>query len=169
MVLLSGAQAQAQTEERVSLKGGRISFVPPAGFKPWSKEAIASMFGRDGAPNAPEVIYSDERKNASLVVGFTVGGLQAEQLDEAKQGLEGEVNHRVPGVEWIEREIITRNGRRWIHLYWKAPTADVGFVNDLYVTIFDGQLLMFTFKSTIAQYENYKDSLRRSAQTITVK
>jgi hypothetical protein len=39
----------------------------------------------------------------------------------------------------------------------------------MYATVFDGQMLFFNFNSTIAQYEKYKESLLKSAQTITVK
>jgi hypothetical protein len=51
----------------------------------------------------------------------------------------------------------------------KAKAIDTGVVNDMYATVFDGQLLLFNFNSTIAQYENYKESLRQSAQSITLK
>jgi hypothetical protein len=169
LAVLSGTKAHAQDAERVRLKGGRISFMPPAGFKPMPKEEIALRFGRKSAADAPEVIYSDERLNASVAVGFIGSGLRAAQLDEAKKVVEADYERRVPGVEWIKREIITLDGRRWIHLYAKAPAVDAGIVNDLYATIFDGQLLTFSFKSSIAEYEKYKDSLRQSAQTITVK
>lgn len=169
LVLLSGAQAQAQTGERVQLKDGRISFVPPAGFKPMSKEDINVKFGRKGAAYAPEFAYSNERQNVSVAVGFGGSGLQAAQLDELKKFLEAQFERHVPGVEWIEREIITRNGTRWIHFYTKAPAIDTDIINDMYATVFDGQILFFNFNSTVAQYENYKESLRKSAETITVK
>ena len=148
LAVLSGAKAHAQqVEERVQLKDGRISFVLPAGFKPMSKEDINVKFGRIGAAYAPEFAYSNERQNVSVAVGFGGSGLQAAQLDELKKFLEAQFERRVRGVEWIEREII----------------------NDMYATVFDGQMLFFNFNSTVAQYENYNESLRRSAQTITVK
>lgn len=169
LALLSGAQAHAQTEERVQLKDGRVSFVLPAGFKPMSKEDINFKFGRNGAAYAPEFAYSNERQNVSVAVGFNGSGFQAAQLDELKKFFEAQLERSIPGVEWIEREIITREGRRWIHLHLKAKAIDTGIINDMYATIFDGQLLLFNFNSTIAQYENYKESLRKSAQTINVK
>jgi hypothetical protein len=46
LAVLCGAKAHAQTVERVQLKEGRVSFVPPAGFKLMSKEDIAFKFGR---------------------------------------------------------------------------------------------------------------------------
>lgn len=170
LAILSGANAYAQqAEERVQLKDGRVSFVLPAGFKPMSKEDINFKFGRNGAAYAPDFAYSNERQNVSVAVGFRGSGLEAAPLDELKQAMEAQLERSIPGVEWIEREIITRDGRRWIHLYLKAKAIDTGIVNDMYFTIFDGQLLLFNFNSTIAQYDSHKESLRRSAQSITVK
>jgi hypothetical protein len=169
--LLSGAQAYAQqgSEERVQLRDGRISFVPPAGFKPMSKDDIAFKFGRNGAAYAPELAYSNEPQNVSVAVGFGGSGFRETQLDELKKFLETHLERSIPGVEWIEREIITRDGRRWLHLRLKAAAIDTGIVNNMYGTVFDGQLLMFNFNSTVSQYEKYKESLHKSAQTITVK
>ena len=169
LALLSGAKAQAQTEERAQLKDGRVSFVPPAGFKPMSKEDINIKFSRKGEAYAPEFAYSNDAGNVSVAVGSRGSGLQAAQLDELKKFLEAQLEGSIPGLEWIEREIITRDGRRWVRLHFKAAAIDTGIINDMYFTIFDGQLLLFNFNSTIAQYDKYKESLRKSAETITVK
>ena len=167
--ILSGARADAQVEERTQLKDGRVSFVLPAGFKPMSKEDINVKFGRNGEAYAPAFAYANERQNVTVAVGFAGSGLEAAQLDELKKFLEAHFDRNLPGIEWIEREIITRNGTRWIHLHLKAAAIDTGIVNDMYATVFDGQMLFFNFNSTIAQHENYKESLRKSALTITVK
>lgn len=164
----AGAKAQ-ESGERVSLRDGRVSFVPPAGFKPMSKEDIAIKFGRNGAANAPAFAYSNEQQNVSVAIGFKGSGFQPGDLDELKPAIETQLEKIVPGLEWIERGIITRNGKSWIRLHSKTAAIDTGIVNDMYLTIFDGQLVMFNFNSTVAQYEKYKESLRKSAQTITVK
>jgi len=168
-VLAGGRTLAQESGERVQLRDGRISFVLPAGFKPMSKEDIALKFGRNGAAYAPEFAYSNERQNVSVAVTFGGSGFRAEQSDELKKFLEAQLERNIPGVEWIAREMITRNGTRWIHLHLRAKAIDTGVINDMYGTVFDGQLLMFNFNTTIAQYENYKESLRRSAETITVK
>ncbi|HEX8636293.1 MAG TPA: hypothetical protein VF703_19385 [Pyrinomonadaceae bacterium] len=170
LLVLSGAKAHAQqVEGRVQFKDGRVSFVPPAGFKLMSKEAVNIKFGRNGAAYAPDFVYSNERGNVSVAVGFSGSGLQAAQLDDLKKFFEAHLERSIPGVEWIEREIITREGTRWISLHLKAKAIDTGIINHMYATVFDGQLLLFNFNSTIAQYEKYKESLHRSAQTIIVK
>ena len=169
LLILSGAKSHAQVEERAQFRDGRVSFVPPAGFKPMSKEDINVKFGRKGASFAPEFAYSNEQQIVSVAVGFVGSGLEAAQLDELKKFFEAQLESSIPGVEWIEREMITRNGTRWIHLHLKAQAIDTGIINHMYATVFDGQLLLFNFNSTIARYEKYKESLHKSAQTITVK
>jgi hypothetical protein len=170
LALLSGANfVHAQTEERVQLKDGRVSFVLPAGFKPMSKEDINFKFGRNGAAYAPDFAYSNERQNVSVAVGFRGNGLPPIPLEELKKMMEAQLEKSIPGVEWIAREIITRNGTRWVRLHLKAAAIDTGVINDMYITVFEGQMLLFNFNSTIAQYESHKEILRKSAETITVK
>jgi hypothetical protein len=170
-IMLSGAQAYAQaTEERVQFKDGRVSFVLPAGFKAMSKEDINLKFGRNGAAYAPDFAYSaNERHNVAVAFGAKGSGLPPIALEELKKMMEKQLESSIPGLEWIEREIVTLNGTRWIRLHLKSPAVDTGVINDMYFTTFDGQLLLFNFNSTIAQYEKYKESLRKSAETITVK
>jgi len=168
--VLSGANAHAQTAERVQFKDGRVSFVPPAGFKPMSKEDINFKYGRNGAAYAPDVAYSaNERHNVSVAFGARGSGLPPIALDELKKMMEKQLESSIPGLEWIVREIVTLNGTRWVRLHLKAAAIDTGVINDMYFTVFDGQLLLFNFNSTIAQHEKYKESLLKSAQTITVK
>jgi hypothetical protein len=169
LAALSGASVHAQTGERMQLKDGRVSFVLPAGFKAMSKEDINFKFGRNGAAYAPDFAYSNERQNVSVAVGFRGSGLPAIPLEELKKMMEAQLEKSIPGVEWIEREIITRNGTRWVRLHLKAAAIDTGVINDMYITVFEGQMLLFNFNSTIAQYESHKEILLKSAETITVK
>ena len=113
LAVLSGANVQAQTGERVELKDGRVSFVLPAGFKAMSKEDINFKFGRNGAAYAPDIAYSNERQNVSVAVGFRGSGLPPIPLEDLKKMMEAQLEKSIPGVEWIEREIITLNGTRW--------------------------------------------------------
>jgi hypothetical protein len=104
-----------------------------------------------------------------VAVTFGGSGFRDEGLDELKKFLEAQLERSLPKVEWIGREVVVRDGRRWIHLHLKAGAIDTDVVNDIHATLFGGQLLMFNFNSTTAQYEKYKEGLHKSAQTITVK
>ena len=164
--LFAGAAA---AQEPVRIGDGRISFVPPEGFKPMSREDILFKFGRKGAAEAPEVVYSDERQSVSVAVGFRGRNLSAERLPELRRVLEADLERNLKGLEWRTREIIELNGVRWIHFNLKAAAIDTDVVNDMYGTVFDGRLLTFNFNSTVAQYDGHKESLEKSARSITVK
>jgi hypothetical protein len=166
LVLLAVAVA---AQEPVRIADGRISFVPPEGFKPMAREDILVKFGRRGAAEAPQVVYSNERQSVSVAVGFRGQNLSAEQLPELKRVLEADFERNLPGLEWRAREIVELNGVRWIHFGMKAAAVDTQIVNDIYTTVFDGKLLLFNFNSTAAMYEAHKESLEKSARTITVR
>ena len=164
--LFAGAAA---AQEPVRIADGRISFVPPEGFRPMSREDILFKFGRRGAAEAPEVVYSNERQSVSVAVAFRGRNLSEGQLPGLKQVLEADLERNLKGLEWQAREIIELNGVRWIHFKMKAAAIDTDVVNDIYATIFGDRLLTFNFNSTVAQYDNHKEGLEKSARTITVK
>lgn len=172
LIGFSGAtaqQAQKQASPRVRLVNGRVSFVPPAGFKAMSKEDIALKFGRNGAAHAPDVVYSNERQNVSVAVRFAPSRLAPEQLDEFQKVMETTLERSIPKLEWLAREQLTLNGVRWIHFSLKSAAIDTGVYNEMYFTPFDDKVLIFNFNSTVGEYEKYGESLKQSAQTIIVK
>ena len=155
-------------QEPVQIAHGRISFVPPQGFKPMTREEILVKFGRKGAAEAPQVVYSNERQSVSVAVGFRGQNLSAAQLPELKRALEASFERDLPGLEWRVREMIELNGIHWIHFQMKVAAVDTQIVNDIYATVFDGRLLLFNFNSTVATYDAHKESLEKSARTITL-
>ncbi len=173
LAVSSSATAQQarkkESPQRVRLAGGRISFVPPAGFKAMSKEDIAFKFGRNGGAHAPDVVYSNERQNISVAVRFAPSRVAHEHLDEFQKVMETTLEGSIPNLEWLAREQLTLNGVRWIHFSLKAAAIDTGVHNEMYFTPFDDKVLIFNFNSTIGEYEKYGASLKQSARTIIVK
>jgi hypothetical protein len=161
----------AAAQETVKLAGGRVSFVPPAGFKPLSREDVLVKFGRRGEANAPELVYANdnERQTVTVAVGFNGQNVPADRLPEVKQLLEADFERSLPGLKWRTREIVELNGARFIHFHLRAAAVDTEIVNDVYVTVFDGRLLIFNFNSTAALYDAHREALEKSARTITVK
>jgi len=167
MAALSGAVAQAQ--EPVRLAEGRVSFVPPAGFKPMSKEDIALKFGRKGEAYAPDVVYSNERKNVSVAAGLAAGRVAPEQLDEFQKAMESMLERSLPRLKWLRRERVTVNGVVWIHLSLKAAAIDTDVHNEMYFAPFGDKVVIFNFNSTVAEYEKHREVLEQSAATISIK
>lgn len=170
--VFSGATAQKHKgpePTRVQLADGRISFIPPAGFKLMSKEDINFKFGRNGATHAPDVVYSNERQNVTVAVRFAPSRVAPEQLEEFQKVMETTLERSIPNLEWLAREQLVLNGVRWIHFSLKAAAIDTDVYNEMYFTPFDDKVLIFNFNSTVGEYEKYGEGLKRSAQTIIVK
>jgi hypothetical protein len=163
------AGAQEEKEIRVQLADGRVSFVPPAGFKPMSKEDIAFKFGRNGAAHAPDIVYSNERQNVSVAIRLAQGRVAPEQLGDFQKAMEAVLEQSIPRFEWLLREQVTLKGVRWIHLLSKGAAVDTDVYSDMYFTPFGDKVLMFNFNSTAAQYERHREALKKSAESITIK
>ncbi|HYP01605.1 MAG TPA: hypothetical protein VER76_15550 [Pyrinomonadaceae bacterium] len=162
-------EAAAASAPRVQLADGRVSFVPPAGFKLMSKEDINFKFGRNGAAYAPEIVYTNERQNVSVAITFAPARVTPEQLDDFQKAMEKSLEASIERLEWLAREQVTLKGVRWIHLSLKSGALDTDVYNEMYMTPLGPKVLMFNFNSTVAQYERHREALRKSAETITVK
>ena len=152
--------------ERVLIGDGRVSFVPPAGFKAWTKEQISAKYA-GGSP--PQYVFADETGVVTVGVRFSPGKVAPQQLPEFKTALEQMLPRTIPGLKWVAREFVTINGRKWLHLEMTSHAIDTDIHNHMYATSFDGKALIFGFNSTIENYPKMKVSLLNSAQTITVR
>ncbi|HEX8131763.1 MAG TPA: hypothetical protein VF527_21890 [Pyrinomonadaceae bacterium] len=165
----AGGRGQVEKENRVQLADGRVSFVPPAGFKPMSKEDIAFKFGRNGAAYAPDIVYSNERQNVSVAIKLAPARVEPGQLDDFQKAMEAALEQSIPRLEWLLREQVTVKGIRWVRLSSKGAAVDTEVYSDMYLTPFGDKVLMFNFNSTAAEYERHREALKKSAETISVK
>ena len=170
-VAAAAQQPAPQATPPVRLAGDRISFVPPEGFKPLSREDVLLKFGRRGEANAPELVYANdtERQTVTVAVGFNGQNVPADRLPEVQRLLEADLERSLQGLKWRTREIIELNGTRFIHFHLRSAAVDTEIVNDMYVTVFDARLLIFNFNSTAALFDAHREALEKSARSITVK
>ncbi len=152
--------------DRVSLGDGRVSFVPPAGFKAWTKEQIRAKYFRG---NPPQYVFANETGAVTVAVTFSPGKVAPEQLSEFKTAMEQMLPRMIPGLKWVSREFVTINGRKWLHLEMTSHAIDTDIHNHMYATSLDGKALFFGFNSTVKNYPKMKVGLLNSAQTITVR
>jgi hypothetical protein len=151
----------------VKLGDGRVSFIPAPGLKQLSKEQIAaSKFGKG---KAPDYLFANESQSVTIGVVFNFIPLDPNQLEEYK-----DANHRlltmaIEDVEFLAEEIVTINGRQWVHFEVKSDVPEVDLHNHQYATSFDGGALVFGFNATSKEYPQFKDALLKSAQSIMVK
>ena len=156
----------AFASERVQIGDGRVSFIPPAGFKPLTKEQINLKFAR-GHP--PQYVFANETGAVSVAITFSPARMAPEQLAEYGDAMEQMLPRMIPGMELINREFVTIDGRKWLHLEFESNAIDTDIHNHMYMTSFSGKALIFGFNSTIKDYPEVKDKLLESAKTIRLR
>lgn len=149
--------------ERVALGDGRVSFIPPAGFKQLVKEEIAKKYFRG---NPPQYAFANETLSTSVAITFSSTNLSPEQLPEYKDAMETMLPRLIPGLQWLKREFVEMTGRKWLHLEMTSHAIDTDIHNHIYSTSFNGKALIFGFNSTVKEYPKMKEALEKSVQTI---
>lgn len=154
-------------EGRVKLGDSRVSFVPPPALKQLTKEQIAASKFSKGKP--PDYLFANESQSVTIGVVFNFIPLTPDQLQEYK-----DANHRlltmaIEDVEFLAEEIVTINGRQWVHFEVKSDVPDLDLHNHQYTTSFEGGALVLGFNSTAKEYPQLKDAYLKSAQSIMVK
>lgn len=167
-VPLALLQEEAALGEKVSLFDGRVSFSPPAGFAKMTEEMMSKKYPE---LNVPKVAYSNAETTVSVVAGFAEErNLRPEQLPEFKDFFSSALEKAVPELQWLKKELVEIDGRRWVHLEYVARRAGSREVhNDTYTTSLDGRIMFFNFNSAVDVYEKSKGVLQKSRATIAVK
>ena len=155
-------------QARVYLEGGRVSFVPPAGFTSMTPDEIALKFPSRGG-NPPKYVYANERRSVAIAITFSSARLTPQQLGELKNFMPKFLEKVMPDIKWIQQDFTAINNVRWVHLEFISRAIDTNVHNDTYFTSFNGKMLGFNFNSTVEQYEAIKAALHQSRDSITVK
>jgi hypothetical protein len=180
------AVEQSSSQERISFFEGGVSFIPPVGFKPVTKEQLK----RKLAVNAnPLLIYANADQTGSITVECDEGmNFKPEHLIEIKKFTE-RLHRDYSG--WITSEIVEMNERQWFHFEWKKPEMselDKLVVPPLpkgedtpqpqdetpahyhgYSTIYKGKLLSFNFDAHVKHYPQLRDDYIKSIKSVRIK
>lgn len=182
----SEAQNAAKMDEQVSLLDGRISFVPPAGFKTSTK----AQLNRKLPDNSnPLLILANADQTADITVNYDDDlALRSNQLPEVKKFTEG--TFRAAGMQWLKSEIVEMNGRQWFHFEWESRVSELSNLvappepgsnktpetkeekpahYHEYSTVYDGKILSFAYVAQVKEHPQLKDDFMKSVQTIRLK
>jgi len=152
---------------RVTLGDGRISFIPPPNLKQLSREQIAaSKFNKD---RPPDYLFANDSQTVTVGVVSNFIDLKPEELEDYLYANHRLLSMAIADVQFVTEEIVNINNRKWAHFEVMSDVPDVALHNHQYTTSFNGGALVFGFNSTVQEYEQYKDALLKSAQSITVK
>jgi hypothetical protein len=161
----SPADSGSNASERVSFANGKVSFVPPAGFRPMTQEQIDKKFPPG---NAPKHVFANERQSVSVGITFSPAKVSPDQLPEIKAAFEQMLPKMVPGLKWQNQELVEINGTKWARFKFISRAIDTNIQNDMYVTSFRGRALIFGFNSIVSQYDEVQASFAESRNSIKI-
>ena len=152
---------------RVPLGDGRISFVPPTNLKQLTKEQIAASKFSKGKP--PDYVFANDSQSATVGVVLNFIPLKPDELEDYVYANHRLLSMAIEDVEFLAEEIVTINGRQWVHFEVLSKVPDIALHNHQYTTSFNGGALVVGFNSTPQEYPQFKDAFLKSAQSIEVK
>jgi hypothetical protein len=163
----STVPASTPSNARVSLGDGRISFIPPTNLKQLTKEQIAaSKFGK-GKP--ADYVFANDSQSVTIGVVLNFSPLKPDELEDYVDANHRLLSMAIEDVKFLTEEIVTINGRQWVHFEVMSDAPDNALHNNQYTTSFNGGALVIGFNSTPKEYAQFKDAFLKSAQSIEVK
>lgn len=146
----------------ITVEGTTVTFEAPEGFEPLSEEIIAYKWPSNRAPN-----YAIGNDTASTTIAYDYKtDVKDAKLADLKEQFAYSFNRVIPGIEWIENDIITLDGKEWIMFEMTSNAIDTDIHNLLLVTTLDSKLLMFNFNSVKSEFPKYEAVLRESIDSI---
>ena len=161
------APGGTSSDGRVTLGDGRVSFIPPPNLKQLSKEQLAaSKFNKD---KPPDYLFANDSQTVTVGVVFNFIDLKPEEVEDYLYANHRLLSMAIADVQFLTEEIVTINNRKWAHFEVMSEAPDIDLHNHQYTTSFNGGALVFGFNSTVKEYEQYKDAILKSAQSLEVK
>ena len=152
---------------RTTFADGHISFTPPANLKQLTKEQIAASKFSKGKP--PDGVFANDSQSVTIGVVLNFIPLKPDELQDYIYANRRLLTMAIEDVQFLAEEIVTINGRQWVHFEVMSEAPDLDLHNHQYTTSFNGGALVFGFNSTVKEYPQYKDALLKSAQSIEIK
>ena len=140
-----------------------VTFNPPEGFRPLSKEMIAVKWPTNRAPT-----YAVGTPTGSTTVAYDLKPQNIPQhaLPEVQKSFTQVFERIIPGISWKKNEIIEHSGQKWLLMEMTSNAVDTDIYNIMFVTGFDGKMLVFNFNSTKEDFPKYEASLRESLESV---
>jgi hypothetical protein len=162
VVCVSGA---AVAGEGVTLFDGAVMFTLPDGFKEMSREMINLKYARG---NPPQYAYIRSGGSTSIAITHSQSTLTPDQLGEFADEMGQAFERIIGGLEWIDRGVVTINGRTWARMEMMSNAIDTEIHNILLITSFQDRPLMMNFNSTIREFDEMEAGLNHAIQSLQV-
>ncbi len=149
--------------EPIKVAGTEVSFEAPDGFKPLSKEMMAAKWPTNRAP-----AFAVGTPTGSTTVAYDLKPhlIPQEELPQAQKTFTELFERIIPGLAWKENKIIEHSGQKWLLMEMTSNAVDTDIYNIMFLTGFEGKMLMFNFNSTKKDFPKYEADLRESLKSI---
>jgi hypothetical protein len=149
--------------EPIKVGDSDITFDPPEGFKPLSKEIIAAKWPTNRAP-----AYAIGTPNGTTTVAYDLkpNNIPQEALPEVQKSFTQVFERMIPGIAWKKNEIIEHSGQKWLMMEMTSNAVDTDIYNIMLMTGFNGKMLVFNFNSTKEDFPKYEEALRKSLKSV---
>ncbi len=151
--------------KRIDLPAGNIdiSLVPPAGLQPFPDQKM-TLVREKGV--AAKFIFSDRQSDVILAINTFGSNADEKGLSKVAEEIKAGAEKRSSDVKWLTNDLITMNGKKWLRLSFKDGPGGDELINEYFVTDWIGEYVLLNFTSTLAKYESFKSSFKRSAQSV---
>jgi hypothetical protein len=142
-----------------------VTFEAPEGFKPLSKEMIATKWPSNQAP-----AYAVGTPSGTTTVAYDLKphAIPQEALPEVQKTFTQLFERMIPGIQWKKNEIIEHSGQKWLLMEMTSNAIDTNIYNMLLLTGHEGKMLVFNFNSTKEDFPKYEAALRKSLKSVTI-
>ena len=140
-----------------------VSFDGPKGYTQLTAREIGVKFPTGTGPG---FAIGNERRTTTIAYELKSLAVSDEQLAEILPGIAGQMENAVPGLKWIDKKIISLDGRPCIYLELTSEAQDTDIHNIMLMTPQESGLLIFNFNSTREEFPAVEAELRASIKTI---
>jgi hypothetical protein len=158
--------AAQEDPNRVSILDGKISFVPPDGFKQMTDAEMNKKY--PDQDNAPQLAYRNAEGDATIALRITNQPLEIAQLPALKGILSKHMEETVPGLKWIRKDMMSINGGSWLKMEAMSQDKKEKLYNDMYFTVFQGRMLGMNFNADVDRYPKLKAALEACRDSIQI-
>ena len=149
--------------EPVKVLGTDVTFHPPEGFNPLSKEVIATKWP---TKQAPTYVIGNSTASTTVAYDLKPHNISPEELPNAQKSFTLLMERIIPGIEWKKNEIIELSGQKWILMEMTSRAVDTDIYNIVLMTGIGGKMLIFNFNSTKEDFPKVEAQLRKSIKSI---
>jgi hypothetical protein len=149
--------------EPIQVGDSAATFEAPPGFGPVPQALIDLKW-----PNkrAPRFVVGNERATTTVAYDLKPHKIPDAQLPEVKGVFTGMMERAVPGIRWINNDVIELAGQRWIFMEMTSTAVDTDIHNIMLITGVKDQMLVFNFNSTKQEFPAVEAALRASMRSI---